>query len=469
MNLTNEEKIAVLKRIFNEDVEQFGKFFFPHHLKLETPKFHKEIYSALKSDKKFIVRAAPRGHAKSTIIDLVYLAWIIVNSKAKFILLVSDTYSQAVLFLEALKAEFESNDGLKAFYGKLESKNWSEGEIIVNGVMVKALGAGMKVRGLKFRENRPDLIIVDDLENDELVESKERREKLERWFNGALVPSLDKDGRVVVIGTVLHYDSLLYKILAKDKYIEFDKKVYRAIMDENALWPEHLNLDELENLKQQYLSKGQLYLFYQEYMNDPISAENRKFKIENFKYYEDKDIASFRLGNYLMVDRAYSKEKTADATGIILISVDIDNNWYVRIAERLKGTEKEIIDRIFDLKGGFGFIKAGIEQKAFKYTIKPSLEDEMKRRNEFFQVVELKDLGKSKNMRIEGLVPRFEAGTIFIKQEHKDLIDELVTFPKGIHDDLADSLAYGLVIAQAPNGGNLAQFEVPEWDTDESY
>ena len=168
-------------------------------------------------------------------------------------LLISDTYSQSVLFLDALKGEFESNEKIKAFYGKLTTPKWSEGEIVANGVMIKSLGAGMKVRGLKYRENRPDLVICDDLENDEAGENKDRREKFERWFTGALIPSMSKDGRIIVIGTILHFDSLLAKLLDKTKYIGWYKKTYRAINDFGALWPEHLDLDELEEIKKEYM------------------------------------------------------------------------------------------------------------------------------------------------------------------------------------------------------------------------
>src|SRR5487761_2170176 len=104
-DLTQEQKIGTLKKIFSEDIKIFGKYFFPHHLSLDTPSFHEEIYKAYEGDCKRVAIGAPRGHAKSTITDLVYLSWMIVNGKAKFVLLVSDTYSQATLFLEALKAE----------------------------------------------------------------------------------------------------------------------------------------------------------------------------------------------------------------------------------------------------------------------------------------------------------------------------------------------------------------------------
>ena len=454
-NLSPEQKRAVLLRIFSTDIEEFGKFFFPHHLQLETPEFHREVYKMYESDSLKIALGAPRGHAKSTITDLVYLAWAIVHKKAHFILLVSDTYTQASLFLDGLKAELETNERLKAFYGKLTSNTWSEGDIIANGIMIKAVGAGMKVRGLKYHEFRPDLVVIDDLENDELVESKERREKLERWFNAALIPSMATGGRVVVIGTILHYDSLLFKLLSPDKYKSFFKKTYRAINDWGALWAEHLSLGDLEAIKQDYISQGLGYLFYQEYQNDPITDENRKFKLEKFRYYEEPSVAGLDLKTFIAIDRAYSLQKTADFTALVVVSVDRENNWYVRMAERFKGTERELINKIFDLKGYFAPQTIGIEQKAFQYTLKPTLEDEMRKRDDFFKVVELKDLGQSKNKRIEGIVPRFESGSLFIQRTQTDLIDEMLMFPKAPHDDLIDALAYQLEltngVAYRPN------------------
>lgn len=458
MEVNQKKKIQILKKLFENDIESFGKFFFNHHIKLDTPEFHREIYDLYMSDHPRIAVGAPRGHAKSTITDLVYLCWCVVYKKTNYALLVSDTYSQSVLFLDALKAELESNEKLQLFFGKLTSDHWSEGEIVSNGIMITSIGAGMKVRGLKFRQNRPDLIIIDDLENDELVENKQRREKLERWVNGALIPCMAKGGRVRVIGTILHYDSLMAKLLSEDNYKEFLKKTYKAINDYGALWEEHLNLTELEVIKQDFLAKGQGFLFYQEYQNDPVSGENRKFKLEKIKYYKDSDILGKLLNTLITIDRAYSKDKTADSTGIIVLSIDQENNWYVRQAERFKGTEKELITKIFDLKSYYNPSKIGVEQKAFEYTLKPALLDEMRRTNNFFNIEELKDLGTSKNIRIEGLVPRFEMGTIFLKPDHTDLVDELIQFPKAVHDDLIDALAYQLALASGSIGIKPKQF-----------
>jgi predicted phage terminase large subunit-like protein len=458
--VNEEQKIATLKKIFLSDVESFGRFFFPHYLKNATPPFHREIYKLYEDDNlKKIAIGAPRGHAKSTITDLVYLAWVICNKKANFVLLISDTYTQAALFLDGIKGEFEKNERLREFYGKLTSDKWAEGEIISNGIMVRALGGGMRVRGLKYRENRPDLIICDDLENEEAVDNKDRREKFERWFTAALIPSMAKDGRIIAIGTILHFDSLLAKLLTPDKYRGWEKRTYRAMNDWGALWPEHLTMEELQKIKDDYISQGQAFLFYQEYQNEPISDEFQKFKLEKFKYYDEKTLLAKDVRTFITIDRSYSLEKTADFTAVVVVSVDRENKWYVRRAERIRVTEGELIDKIFDLKAYYSPEKFGIEQKAFKNTIKPAMDDEMRKRGIFIRVEEMKDLGRSKTARIEGLVPRFESYSIFLLRDQSDLVDELIKFPKGGHDDLSDALAYMLdITAGAARSHGARQF-----------
>ena len=448
--MQEEKKIQVLKKLFEKDIESFGEFFFKNHLRKKTPNFHREIYQMYESGLDRIAIGAPRGHAKSTVTDLVYLAWEIVNKKKHFVLLVSDTYSQAVLFLESLKAEFEGNERLQTFYGDMTSKNWSEGEVVANGIMIKALGAGMKVRGLKYREYRPDLILIDDLENDELVENKDRREKLERWYNGALIPSMGDGGRVVIIGTILHYDSLLCKILDIGKYKEYSKKTYRAINDGKALWPEHLDIEQLEKIKKEYIEKGQASLFYSEYMNDPIDKESQEFKREFFQYRTWEELNRLQTRCYLTIDTAISEKASGDYTGLTLNWVDKENKWTLKAwHERL--SPKGLIDKIFDLHYAFKIDTIGIEETIYLQAIKPFFEDECRVRNTFPKIVELKHNQQAKETRIRAILPRYESKSVFhIQEECNDLEEELLTFPKGVHDDVLDSTAYQNQIAEAP-------------------
>ena len=186
-------KSYLLKRFSDaKNVSDF-KFLFPNHINYRSPAFHDEILSAIAKGGKWAF-AAPRGFAKSTITNVIGLAWAALTGRYRFILLISDTYTQAKLQLGSLKAELEQNPALKFIYGDLMGDPWGEDRIVINSekgpVMIMALGAGMKIRGLKFLQFRPQLAVIDDLENLEMVYSAERRDKLERWFNFDLQPGL---------------------------------------------------------------------------------------------------------------------------------------------------------------------------------------------------------------------------------------------------------------------------------------
>lgn len=237
--------------------------------------------------------AAPRGFAKSTITNNITLPWFGLNGKRDFALLIGDTATQAYMHLASLKSELETNAAVHAIYGDPVGKVWKEDQIIINGVneagertemMVIAIGAGMKVRGMRFRQFRPQLAVIDDLENDELVASVDRRQKLMNWFLKALMPALSYDGRIIYIGTILHHDSLLSNVLAqKGAFAGWRVKKYKAF-DENgeSNFPELYSTLDLNRMRddptfEKYL--GPLS-FSQEMMNEPVAEEDQIFRPE---------------------------------------------------------------------------------------------------------------------------------------------------------------------------------------------
>ena len=192
------------------------------------PLFHYELWEAACSDHRYVAVGAPRGHAKSTAGTLAYgLAELLFRS-SRFALIVSDTEAQAAMFLGAMKAEITENEDLIELFGisKNEKKEVklikdTETDIIVefsdgHTFRVIAKGAEQKLRGLNWNGTRPDLLLVDDLENDELVMNQDRREKLRRWFMGALMPCMSPKGKLRMWGTVLHFDSQLNRLLPQE-------------------------------------------------------------------------------------------------------------------------------------------------------------------------------------------------------------------------------------------------------------
>ena len=190
-----------------------------YHERKQTPACHLEWWDLCCSPYPLVAIAAPRGHAKSTAITHAYVLANMLFRQRHFCLIISDTYEQAVMFLKDISTEIEENEDLQAFFDidpKFDKE--AENDIIVRfndgaKFRIMAKGSEQKVRGLKCDGKRPDLIVCDDLENDEIVMNEERRKKFQKWFMEALLPSRSDSGIVRVVGTILHLDSLLENMM----------------------------------------------------------------------------------------------------------------------------------------------------------------------------------------------------------------------------------------------------------------
>lgn len=448
---SEKEKILAL---CYDDIDTFARIFLSTYKTRETPDFHIEIERTLKDENnKRVEIIAPRGHAKSTVVSFIYAMWNICFKRKKFIVLISDSWEQSKAFLEMIKSQFETNEMLKYYFGNLiGDKKWNEGEIITeNDIKILCLGTGMKLRGLRYKETRPDLIICDDIQNDELVSSENRRKKLKYWFNAVVMPSLNHDGQLVLIGTTLHYDDLLCEVKKKDLYPEFLTLEYKAIKENNQpLWPDMFSMEKLETIKKQYIARGMKYVFDREYMNNPVSDEDRLFRMTGMQYFTYADIPpNKKLDVFITFDRAYSKGEKSDFTGIAVVGIDKDDNWYVLHSENYRGNDDEIIGKYFQLAQfvenlKFNLVVSGFEQKGFMNTLYLGLKKRMTEKKKYYNIIELKDGGTPKEMRIQGIQPIYNAGKIFFQRDQTSLINNLIDFPRSVHDDDIDALAYVL-------------------------
>lgn len=284
---------AYLREFFSrsENIPYFS-LLFPDHIPSFPPDFHLELYKWFAELKGFKAGAAPRGFSKSTITDLIFILWVALNAKKRFIPLISDTYGQSTMLMESLKEEVENNEIIRWLYEDPQGSTWTDNEIIINGVdnqtgeikpvKIIAKGAGMKIRGLKFLNFRPDMIIFDDLENDEAVASADRRRKLKNWVIRGVIPGLAPGGCIILIGTVLHRDSLLSNMLdKKDELASWDTRKYSAIKaDGTSLWPERFPIESLNRMRSDPTYDHYIgpLAFAQEMMNTPLSEEDVIFQ-----------------------------------------------------------------------------------------------------------------------------------------------------------------------------------------------
>lgn len=285
------------KKIYREyfrdpaHLEEFAELF-PSYVPTQLAGFHGELYDYYEAEGNF-AGAAPRGFSKSTVTDTVYAAHRALYARSHFIMLISDTVTQAEGLLDGLKSELESNEMIIWMFGDVRGRIWSSEGLIINAwaenrrevVKILPRGAGQKVRGLRFKQYRPDLVILDDIENDESVESAERREKLFNWFKRALLPALAKDvSKIIFIGTLLHRESLLSKaIRGEGIFAGWYRKKWQGILDDGtSLWPERFDIGYLTGMRDN--PEHPLYMgpieFSQEIQNNPISEKDQIIKPE---------------------------------------------------------------------------------------------------------------------------------------------------------------------------------------------
>lgn len=472
-----------LRRMLGErDMEYFGRAYVPEYIPSAPPPFHGEWFRDLqkvveRNGGSNMVRSAPRGHAKTTIWDFTFPLWATVYKKKLYILIISDAYDQAQGFISNIKDELEDNERIVEDFGDLKGDRWQEGSIeCANGVKIEALGAGMKIRGRKNKSRRPDLIILDDIENDENTATGEQRAKLKRWYTKAVRHAGAKNTDFVIIGTVIHDESLLAELLRKPGY---DAKVYKAVIsfaERDDLWAkwktiftdlsnENRELDALaffEAYREDMLQGARILwehnspkfpngyydlmvvrltdgeeAFASELQNDPKSSEEKFFRPRT--YTSDQLPPLEQLDIVITVDPSMGQTDKSDYSAIIalgthkktgqmyVLDADIDR----RPPDRIMEATFVIAEKYISLGQRIRIL--GIETVQFQAFFKSSFEERAKQRHLHLNVQPIKTT-LSKELRIESMQPSINNGYVLIHESHLLLLQQLENYPKAKKD-----------------------------------
>lgn len=462
----------------------------------QSPEVHKEWWKLCTEGGNYVAIAAPRSHAKSTSITFSYLLAAVLFRTAEFVILVSDTETQASLFLGDIKQELLDNEDLISLFGVKRFIKLSETDIIVemedgHRFRIIAKGAEQKLRGLKWKNKRPDLILCDDLENDEVVQNQERREKFRRWFYGALLPSKSKHGKIVIVGTILHMDSLLERLMPvlsapttiNDELRQTTTKKglwnavkYRAHNEDfsKILWEERFSKENLLEIKEGYLMQGMPDLYSQEYLNYPIDENSSYFRRDDFLPYRQEDYES-NVVYYTGADFAISTRERADYTVIATVGVTETGDLLVADIRRGRWDSQEIIDEMFSVQKRYRPELFITETGAIEKAIGPFLRKQMSERNVYLNLYPMVPT-KDKLSRARSLQARMRAGGIRFNMDaswYPVLEDEMARFPKDRHDDQVDALSWiGLVLdklIEAPTQEELEEDEYNEMVSEGGY
>ena len=459
-----------------------------------TPEFHKEIWDLVTSNFKQVAIAAPRYHAKSTAVTHAYTLASVLFRESRYVLIVSDTVTQAVQFLGDIKKELLENDDLRSLFGVKEFPKDTEDDLIVemedgHTFRIQAKGSEQKLRGLKWANLRPDLVIGDDMENDEIVMNKDRRLKFKRWFYGALIPCVSSSGKIRIVGTILHLDSLLenlmpasqvgthrgVKSLVREDLKEYSLNVlpwrsvkYRAHTDDFKilLWPEMKSAQEFKMLKEDYVRQGLADVYSQEMLNIPLDVTDTFFKKEDFVAIRPEDQKK-KLVYYATCDLAVSQSQKADYSAFVVGGMDEEGKLYCKHVVKARMDALEIVDTILMIQKIYKPVLFGLEQGTIQKAIGPYLNEEMLKRGEFINTVLLKPSG-DKLTRARSIQARMRSGACKFDKDadwYQGFEDELLRFPRDKHDDQVDAWAYlGLMLDRMWEAPTEKEIEDEEYE-----
>ena len=453
------------------------------------PEFHREMWSLCTNKYPFVAIAAPRGFAKSTAITHSYTLACLLFRERSFALLISGTEAQAILFLNDIKSELKDNENIHKLFGVPKFIKDAETDIIVemqDGHMFRlmAKGSEQSLRGAKWARKRPDLIICDDIEEDEQVINKDRREKFRRWFFGALLPLRSDNGIVRVVGTILHMDSLLERLMPEYQLAERRqlKQIevqalrtftlfrlpwlsvkYRAHSDDwsHLLWPEKRPREWLEQEREKYRAQGLPEVYSQEYLNIPIDESVAFFKRSEFiPRLEEDRLKGLRY--YIASDLAVSEKDRADWSAFVVGGMDENGILHIVNVVRERMDAREIIETIFSLENLYHPEVITMEEGQIEKAIGPFLREEMLKRQIFPNIMGIKP-SMDKMQRARSIQGRMRTRAIRFDKEgdwFQTFHDELIRFPRDKHDDQVDAFAYlGLTLDRMVVADTIEEIE----------
>lgn len=421
---------------------------------LNTPHWsgvHDELQRFLLTAGNRIHIELPRGHLKSWIVTQGWSIQRILENPDIRILIVNAVEGNATKMLRYIRTQLTRGSMLSKFYGGFETDVWSQEELIVRQRKIASVAPTIMVAGLQktLTSQHFDIIIADDLVEPDNVRTKEQRDKVYEFYL-SLFDLLEPNGKMVVIGTRYHQDDLYSRILEDHKLNGGWSNFIRNCWKPGGEWKEPLFPEKhtVQSLRAIYSKPGGKYHFSAQYMNNPIDPESADFKQEWIKFYDPMTPHPASL--YMTVDPAISLSRDADYTAMLVGGQFQDRTIRVVDYVHKRMLPNELVDEVFRMVEKWNLHRIGLETFAFQKTLKYDIQNEQRRRNKFFSIDELgkrsgiKENVISKEARIRRLQPLFEQGLFELRKDMADLVDELLAFPRGKHDDLIDCAAWML-------------------------
>lgn len=507
LSAISERRKKVLDPVSGYDF--FVSNYFPHYVRSSSrSQLHNYLFEHLPQvlqqlSSVHLAIAAPRGEAKSTLVSQLFTLYCLVAQKKRYALIVMDSIDQAYPMLEAIKVELEFNQRLRVDFPEIagQGRVWQAATIVTKANQkVQVAGSGKKLRGLRHGAYRPDLVVLDDIENDEQVRSPEQRDKLHDWLKKTVLPlgaagdKLD----VVYIGTILHYDSVLNRTLSSKAWKTAKFKALIRQPDDMSLWDkwEDLYLNEGEAVADAFYSQNKSAMdkgavvswaarpiltlmkirardghatFDSEYQNDPLSSDDAMFA-NALTYWTELPGELVYFG---ALDPSLGKAGASRDPSAILVGGyhRETGKLYVIEAQVKKRLPDLIIEDVIRMQKQYQCQRWFVETVQFQEFLKDELVKRSAQRGIPVPATATKP-NTDKMLRIESLQPHMANGLILLHSSQATLISQLRHFPKADHDDGPDALEMlwrnAVSSSAAIEWISISELDDSDWDEDES-
>jgi predicted phage terminase large subunit-like protein len=410
-----------------------------------------------------------RGSGKSTMVTTAYPIWAILGKQQKkFCIIFCQTRAQAKQHMMNIRTELEGNDVLKRDLGPFqeESDEWGSFSLVFkkHGARITVASTEQSIRGIRHNEHRPDLIICDDVEDVQSTKTREGRDKTYHWLRGEVIPAGDRNTRLIIVGNLLHEDSLLMRIkeeISQGKAKGIFREYPLLDRDDTCLWPGKYK--DAKDVEDEKLKVASDISWQREYLLRIIPSDDQVIYPEWIQYYDELPGTRHMgyRGTYAGVDLAISAKDSADFTTIVS----------AHVYSRREKMRIYILPNPIQQKLNF---PAQVDlMKNFKSTNMPRSSDSLFVESVAYQealpqMLELHGITAEaikpkgdKRTRLSLTSTAIKSGIIkFPKQGCEDLIEQLVGFGVEKHDDLADafSLLINATLDKHSNEGTIIMF-----------
>ena len=446
--------------------DYFKRTYLPHYFSKPSGKIHKELDDMLYMGGKALCGAAfPREHGKSTHATLFAPLHQALYDISPYTIIISDTFELAAEFVYWIRLEIEENPRIKADFGDLvHSGWWEEGDILIGGKnRVRGVGARQRIRGTRFRQFRPKLIIIDDLENDINVLNRKLVDRTFKWLLGAVYGSMDDDGTQLMVGTMLKKYSVLAKLkkhieeIADELREKFGVKnmafrLYSAIVNGRPIWPEGKSLKMLLQTK---VVMGPI-VWAAEYLNEP--NDDGIFQEDWFTFYQREIVLLLpRPWIYFSGHDASARSlEIHDYKAHVVLAQDAETRGTLYVADAWirKAPIPDFIAAFFELYMEYRMVACGFEVNNFQIYIKDEVEQKMYRKGYYPNIIEVTQT-IDKILRVGRLAgPVKRAGLQFCKGhgDQKLLVEQFQNLGGSMEDDGPDATEMAVYVAENYGG-----------------